>query len=134
MRDITIWFASCVLAGTFLWAALSKLGNRAMAAEGVAALTNGRIFGRVAVVVSGAVIGAELLVAGLLLLPVSRTFGAAGALTLLLLFSALIVSALVNGNAPVCFCFGTHSAQPVSTDNLVRNAALGAMALVAFLG
>jgi uncharacterized membrane protein YphA (DoxX/SURF4 family) len=134
MRSVAVWAAACILAGVFLYAGLAKLRNRHLAIQGVSALTNGRISGSAASLVTDGLIVAELLAGALLLWPPSRPLGAVGTLGLLALFSALIISALKNGNEPICHCFGARTARPISPDNLLRNAALGALSLVALFG
>lgn len=78
---------------------------------------------------------AELIVA-IALLPLSwATFGAWGALGLLLLFSAAISVALARGIAPDCHCFGQLHSEPVSSTTLIRNLLLaGAAGALIVLG
>jgi uncharacterized membrane protein YphA (DoxX/SURF4 family) len=78
-------------------------------------------------------IAVETLVAVALILPRTRLLGAVGALVLLGVFSALITRSLRAGRRPACFCFGSVSAQPLSTLDLARNAALSVLAIVTLL-
>jgi hypothetical protein len=75
---------------------------------------------------------AELAIAALLV-PASTAEAAAwGALALLAAFSAAIAAALAGGERPDCGCFG-RTPSPVGRASLVRNAGLGAAALVVAL-
>jgi len=70
----------------------------------------------------------ELIVAALLLYGPSRAVGGAGAIGLLVIFSAAIALRLARGSAPDCHCFGQlHSAQ-ISWKTLVRNGVLTLLA------
>ncbi len=75
----------------------------------------------------------ETLVAISLIVPRTRAKGAILALILLTMFSALIARSLRAGRTPPCFCFGNLSSQPISNLDLVRNAALGILAVVALV-
>jgi len=73
---------------------------------------------------------AELAVA-IALVPMTTAWpGAAGALTLLLLFCAAIGGNLASGRRPDCRCFGQIHASPIGWRTLVRN---GLLAFVAAL-
>ena len=51
----------------------------------------------------------------------------------LVVFTALLVRVLRSGARPACACFGAWSAAPVGWRHVARNAAFGALALVALL-
>lgn len=70
----------------------------------------------------------ELLVAALLV--AAPVAGALAALVLLLGFSAFLAWHLLRGTEAPCNCFGQARARPISGRDLVRNAVLGAVALV----
>jgi peroxiredoxin len=70
----------------------------------------------------------ELAVAGLLLPQGTARWGAAGAVTLLAVFSAAIGFALARGRAPDCHCFGQLHSEPAGAKALARNGVLGAVA------
>jgi peroxiredoxin len=71
---------------------------------------------------------AELAVAGLLLSQSTVRWGAAGALSLLAVFSAAIGFALARGRAPDCHCFGQLHSEPAGAKALARNGVLGTVA------
>jgi hypothetical protein len=76
----------------------------------------------------------QLVVAELLLVGTLRTAAALGALALLALYSAAIGVNLARGRRDIdCGCTGPALRQPLSGWLLVRNAALGALALCAAL-
>jgi methylamine utilization protein MauE/AhpC/TSA family protein len=70
----------------------------------------------------------ELGVAVLLLSTRSATWGALGALMLLLLFSVAIAVNLLRGREPECRCFGQVRSVPISSRTLARNAGLASYA------
>jgi peroxiredoxin/uncharacterized membrane protein YphA (DoxX/SURF4 family) len=70
----------------------------------------------------------EILVA-LLLLPIQTSWwGALGAVLLLAVFIAGMVSQLMKGKAPDCHCFGQIHSEPVSAKSLIRNAVFAILA------
>ncbi len=71
----------------------------------------------------------ELLVAVALL--AAPRAGGIGALSLLLPFTAVLARAVRGGSGVPCNCFGAARADPVSSVDIVRNAMLAALALVA---
>jgi hypothetical protein len=119
--------AVALVAGTFAWSAAAKLTGprrwrRALEGRGLPS--------RVARVARWGVPAVEVVVPMLALLGMRRA-SAAVALGLLLAFSAEIVRVrLVMGRPVPCGCFGGRSSLPASTE-LARNAALGAVAIVA---
>ena len=116
--------AAAVLVAVFVWAALAKARapdatRRTAAALGLPAARH------VAVLLPVAEAGVALL---LLLRPRA---GAVAALLLLAVFSALLVAALRRGVKVACGCFGTTSTAVVSAADLVRNALLAGLAVLA---
>ena len=71
---------------------------------------------------------AELSVAALLVPSSTRVAGAAGALGLLVIFSAAIAVSLVRGRTLECHCFGRLHSAPVSWRTLARNGVFSALA------
>jgi thiol-disulfide isomerase/thioredoxin len=70
----------------------------------------------------------ELAVASLLIPTATAVAGAAGALTLLAMFSAAIAASLARGRAPDCHCFGALHSAPAGARTLARNGALAGVA------
>ncbi len=73
---------------------------------------------------------AELAIAMLLLAQPTAMWGAAGAGLLLAVFTTAISVNLARGRAPHCRCFGQLRSSPIGWPTLVRNGALGMMAVV----
>jgi len=73
---------------------------------------------------------AELATAVLLVLHGTARWGGAAALALLLAFVAGIASAMAQGRAPDCHCFGQIHSAPAGRGTLIRNALLAALAVV----
>jgi thiol-disulfide isomerase/thioredoxin len=123
--------ARLVLAGVFVVAGGAKLVDpkgtrRAVVAFGAPERTAG------ALVITLPL--AELAVAGLLLPASSADYGSAGAVGLLLLFSAAIAVNLARGRAPECHCFGQLHSAPASWRTLGRNGLLAGVAALALAG
>jgi uncharacterized membrane protein YphA (DoxX/SURF4 family) len=128
---VAVWIAAGVLAITFAWAAVGKLLDSNGTREATKAFGVPAAFAApIAVLLP---VG-ELLVAGLVLIPPFRVVGAVGCLALLMVFSFAIARSLNAGRAPACHCFGSRSSQPIDRSLLVRNAALGVLALVVLSG
>src|SRR6266567_8979682 len=72
---------------------------------------------------------AELLIAGSLLFVQSSWFGAVGAASLLLIFSAGMLYQMAKGNAPDCHCFGQIHSEPIGVPSVLRNVALLVLAI-----
>jgi hypothetical protein len=70
---------------------------------------------------------------GVLLVTDIYRWGAAGALVLLAAFTALIGVTLAAGRRPACGCFGSLSSSPAGAKDIVRNAVLGLVAVVALV-
>lgn len=116
------YVAALGLAAVFARAAQAKLGDRAGTAETFAALGLPRA-------AATAVPAVELaLVLGLVVLP---GWAALVALALLVGFTVFLAQALRAGVTVGCNCFGSTRAAPISRVELVRNALLAALAVVA---
>lgn len=89
--------------------------------------------GRLAIIAGVALPLAEIAVAAALLPSLSARWGAAGALALLCVISAGVMRALHQGRAPACNCFGQVSSAPISSQTLLRNGALSAVAVFVLL-
>lgn len=117
--------ASLVLTGVFGVAGFAKLRDLAGTREAA------RAFGAPAALASGIALLlplVEIAVAGALLVPATRGAGAAAALGLLVLFSAVIAANLARGNEPQCHCFGQLHSTPIGWKTLGRNGVLGVVA------
>jgi peroxiredoxin len=66
----------------------------------------------------------ELVVAAALLSPTSAWWGALGALTLLIVFTAAIAVNLLLGRRPACNCFGQLTSAPIGWSTVCRNTTL----------
>jgi hypothetical protein len=123
----------CLIAVVFLSSAVSKIRNRRVYAEFVAAtarfaptwlprlLTRYEIGTAVGIRrVSAGVLGAELAIPVLLAVPATIPVGFAVAVVLLTGFTAAIGAALFRGERVACRCFAT-SVAPVGAPHLVRN-------------
>ena len=114
-----------LLAVVFSAAALGKLTDLAGTRDGLAG------FGVPDSLVAPAALtlpAAELAVAVMLLFGATRAAGAAGALSLLAVFSVTIVANLARGRTPDCHCFGRLHSAPAGASTVARNAVLAACA------
>jgi uncharacterized membrane protein YphA (DoxX/SURF4 family) len=122
--------AALVLAGVFAWAGVAKLRHHGPTLDSFRGLglPAPAVLARTVPVVELAV------AAGLLLAPALTAWVA---LALLLGFTFVIGRAIVRGSTVSCACFGGSASRagederPVSVVELVRNAGLGALAIVA---
>jgi peroxiredoxin/uncharacterized membrane protein YphA (DoxX/SURF4 family) len=73
---------------------------------------------------------AEIAAAVLLVLHDTARWGGVAALALLIAFVAGIASAMAQGRAPDCHCFGQIHSAPAGRGTLIRNALLAALAVV----
>ena len=128
MRDVG-GAAAIVLAAVFAWAAVAKFRTPAATAASFhgLGLPAAPAVARIVPVVEVAI------ALGLVVAP---TLVAWPALALLLAFSVVIARAVAAGSTVTCACFGAspsahEDALPVSVVELVRNAGLGALAIVA---
>ena len=125
--DALLLSIRCLLAAVFIVAAIGKLldlegSRRALVEFGVPARA-ARLGGVVLPL-------AELAVAIALLFVPTASWGAVGALLLLLAFSAGVVRAMSRGEAPDCHCFGQIHSEPAGRSTLIRNAVLAAAAVL----
>lgn len=81
-----------------------------------------------------AVAPAELVLGGLLAAGVAPRVTGTLAAALFAVFTVALVRVLRRGDAPVCSCFGSWSARPVSWRSVGRNVALTALAVFAAAG
>jgi uncharacterized membrane protein YphA (DoxX/SURF4 family) len=116
--------SALTLAVVFVWAASAKLARLGTTHRGFADL------GLPAAGVLAPGVPAAELVTAALLVAVPRAGGIV-ALAVLAAFTAVVARAVLNGSTAGCTCFGTVSRRPVSATDLLRNALLGALALVA---
>jgi uncharacterized membrane protein YphA (DoxX/SURF4 family) len=116
--------AAVVLAGLFAWAGVAKLGARRRTTRTFRALG---LPSPSALAVAVPVVELGLAVA----LLVAPRAGAAGALVVLVAFTAFLARAVARGTDVGCGCFGSASAERVSAVDLLRNALLAAAAVVA---
>lgn len=121
--------AALVLAGVFAFAAVAKGRDQ------VTTMASFRGLGLPAPTIMATVVplGEVVVALGLLAVPTAMAWPA---LALLVAFSVVIVRAIASGSTVSCACFGggAHGAaddRPVSTLELVRNAGLGGLAIVA---
>lgn len=120
------FLSALVLAAVFVWAAAAKLARPDRTGAGFAALglgTHRWLVRGVPIIELGT---AVLLVA-------APPAGGAIALVLLGAFSAVIARALGRGVKAPCSCFGAASGRPISRTDLLRNAALAALAIAALV-
>jgi uncharacterized membrane protein YphA (DoxX/SURF4 family) len=116
--------AAAVLAVVFVRAGVAKLNRPRQTAEAFEAmkLPAPRALARAVPVV-------ELALAGALV--ASPRLGGPLALVLIAVFSAVLVRSI--GTDTGCGCFGAAHNRPVSREDLVRNAVLAALAMIAML-
>jgi hypothetical protein len=116
--------AALALAAVFVRAAVAKLRDRPATAKGFAAL------GLPAVAATVVPLAELALAVTLVLVP---QWGAVFALAMLAGFTAFLVLALRSGVHAGCNCFGSARQRPVSLADVVRNAVLAALAVLALL-
>jgi hypothetical protein len=73
----------------------------------------------------------EIVLGAALAAQLARTVASVCAVVLLVAFSVLLGVRLRQGQRPVCACFGTWSATPLSWHHMARNAVLIGVAVVA---
>ncbi len=76
----------------------------------------------------------EIALGALLCARVAPPVPALFALGLLVAFTSLLVTRLLQGQRPPCACFGSWSARPLGWRHLVRNAVLIALTLLGAIG
>ncbi len=123
--DLALLLARLLLAGVFAVAGTAKLADR----EG--SRRSAVDFGVPAPLATPLAVLlplAELAVAVALIPAATAWWGAAGALTLLLLFGAGIAANLARGRRPECHCFGQLRSEPATWKMVARNGGLAAIA------
>jgi len=118
--------AAVVLAAIFVWAAVAKLRDPSGTASAFRAMQVRRPDA-----LARAVPAAELGVAAALL--ISPTIGGGVAFTLLVGMTFLLAATVRAGRDVPCPCFGATRLRPIDRRDLVRNAALLGLALLAML-
>jgi uncharacterized membrane protein YphA (DoxX/SURF4 family) len=122
--------AALVLAAVFAWAAVAKFRTP----DETAASFHGLGLPAAAVLAKAVPVVELAVAAGLIVVPAATSWIA---LALVVAFSLVIVRAVAAGSTVTCACFGAagaatdDTARPVSTVEVVRNAGLGALAIVA---
>lgn len=116
--------AAVVLALLFAWAGAAKLGARRRTIRTFRALG---LPSPATLAVAVPVVELGLAVA----LLASPRAGAAGALVVLVAFTAFLVRAVARGTDVGCGCFGSASTERVSAVDVFRNVLLGGAAVVA---
>lgn len=119
--DTAALVARLVLAAVWLTAGLAKLHDRKTTRK---AMTELRVPSRAVPTLSWAVPALEIATGGALLVPLTAWLGGASSTLLLLAFSLLLAVNLSRGRHPVCSCFGSLTARPISIWSLVQNVAL----------
>lgn len=120
--------AGVAVAAVLAVSGIAKLFDRVGTREAVAGL--GVPTWLVPVVTAG-LAPAELVVAGVVLVPATAVAGLVLAAALLLAFTAVVVAALRAGRRPACRCFGRVGAAEVSGRTVRRDGALLALTLLA---
>ena len=126
--DLALLAARLVLAAVFAVAGLAKLADREGSRRALIGFGVPEPLARPGGI---ALPFAELAVAGLLLPTSTGSWGALGALVLLLTFVVGIAANLLRGRTPDCHCFGALHSAPAGPKTLARNAALAAVAAFA---
>jgi thiol-disulfide isomerase/thioredoxin len=125
MLEVLLSLGRITLAAVFVVAAIAKLLDREGTRHAVREFGAPSALARPLALVLPV---AELAVAALLLPTATAVAGAAGALALLALFSAVIAGNLARGRKPACHCFGQLGSAPAARGTLARNGALAAVA------
>jgi hypothetical protein len=123
--EIALVIARIALIGFFLVAAIVKLLDLR---GGVKALKEFGLPARAAGPLALLVPVAEIVVAALLASEGLLRWGAAGASSLLVIFSVVLSGNLVRGRRPECHCFGKLSLRPIGWSTVARNVLLAAVA------
>ena len=118
IRLIAVLLIRLFLSSIFLLAGITKLFDLESATK---AIEDFGVSKRFSFILSSFLIGAELLVATLLLFSNHGQWGAISAVALLTLFSVAIISNLLKGRTPECHCFGQFHSEPIGIKTLVRN-------------
>jgi uncharacterized membrane protein YphA (DoxX/SURF4 family) len=125
--DIALPIIRLILIVTFGVAGAAKLRDRAGTASTL--MEFGVSKGFAPALAIGLPVG-ELMIALALALPTTARYGAAVALTLLLIFLAGICYTISQGRRPACNCFGQASSEPIGGATVVRNLLLAGCAIL----
>ncbi len=123
--DVALLLARLLLALVFMVAGVAKLADREGSRR---ALADFGVPTPLATPLAVLLPLAELAVAAALIPVATAWWGAAGGLTLLLLFVAAIAVNLARGRKAECHCFGQLHSAPVGWKTLARNGVLAAVA------
>lgn len=123
--DILLALNRIVLAIVFAVAAVGKILDREGARKSVVDFGAPKFL---AVPIATLLPLAELACAAALLPASWAVWGAAGILSMLIAFSALMGINMAMGRRPPCHCFGQMSSEPIGPGTLARNALLAGMA------
>jgi peroxiredoxin len=130
--NIVLLLSRFMLAGVFSLAALAKFAHRAGTRQ---TLCDFGVPDGLTLPLAAVLPLAELVIAAALLPARTAWWGAAAALTCLLIFLVAIAYALARGRRPACQCFGQISALPIGRATLLRNVILaGVAALIVWQG
>jgi len=126
--DSAILIARVGLASVFLVAGAGKLADLPGSRQAVAGFGVPRRLANL----SGTLLPlVEMVLALLLLIPLTAWWGAVGAAALLVLFLAGMARSMIRGEAPDCHCFGQIHSEPVGWPTIARNGGLLVVALFA---
>src|SRR5438477_12270300 len=123
--SVLLLFARVLLCAVFLVAGLAKLTDLAGLRQ---AMRDFGVRSKLADVFGVFLPLAELAVAVALIFPLTVSWGAVGALALLLIFVAGIGYNLAQGRTPDCHCFGQLHSAPAGWSTLIRNLVLAGIA------
>src|SRR5436190_22595327 len=123
--SLLLLFARVLLCAVFLVAGLAKLADLAGSRQ---AMRDFGVTSKLADVFGVFLPLAELAVAVALIFPLTVSWGAVGALALLLIFVAGIGYNLAQGRTPDCHCFGQLHSAPAGWFTLIRNLVLAGVA------
>jgi peroxiredoxin/uncharacterized membrane protein YphA (DoxX/SURF4 family) len=127
IQQIFLLAARLLLATVFVVSAIAKLADRRGLRTAMSEFGVPDVLARPA----GLLLPLVELAVALALLPAGSAWWAAvGALALLFVFTAAVVSSIARGRRPGCHCFGALSSKPVSWGTVARNLALAAVAAV----
>jgi thiol-disulfide isomerase/thioredoxin len=119
--NLILLFARLVLAVVFGASGIAKLADPSGSRKSIAGFGVPESFAKT---LAWLLPLAELACAAALVPLASAWWGAAGVLTLLLIFIAGISISLIRGRKPDCHCFGQLSSAPIGWQTLVRNIVL----------
>jgi methylamine utilization protein MauE len=123
--------ARIALAAVLLVGGLAKMVERGVGRGSIIAFG---VPDRAARALGWVLIGGELAIATALLFGPTKIVGAAAALALLAIVSAVVAANMARGGNPECHCFGRLSRRPIGWPTLARNGLLGSIAGYAAVG